>query len=194
MVMKRLLSALAVLGLLVGSAHAGLLGTEMTANLTFGADPNNYFDPENGRVPGGYLNSNSIGTLVTVSNPEIEYGYSDGSNTITVNFTDTEIEISTTITNASLPSAGTYAMQFDNGANEFEYASGSVASFFINSLTPGSLGVMFTGVPIGIFIPPGGLVFTFREAVSDPSAVPEPATLALLGVGLAGIGFSRRKQ
>ena len=136
--MKRLLSALAVLGLFVGSAHAGLLGTEMTADLTFGADPNNYFDPENGRVPPGYLNTNSIGTLVTVSNPEIEYGFSDGSNTITVNFTDTEIQISTTITNASLPSAGTYAMQFDNAANEFEYASGSVGFFFINALTPGS--------------------------------------------------------
>ena len=192
--MKRILSALAVLGLLVGSAHAGLLGTDMTADLTFGADPNNYFDPENGRVPSGYLNTNSIGTLVTVSNPAIEYGFSDGSNTITVNFTDTEIEISTTITNLSLPSAGAYAMQFHSAANEFEYASGSAVFFSINLVTPGTLGVTFTGLPIGSFIPVGGFLVTLRETVSDPSPVPEPATLALFGAGLAGIGFSRRKQ
>jgi hypothetical protein len=166
----------------------------MTADLTFGADPNNYFDPENGRVPVGYLNTNSIGTLVTVSNPAIEYGFSDGSNTITVNFTDTEMEISTTITNASLPSAGTYAIHFQNAANEFEYASGSVGSFFINAVTPGAIGVTFTGIPIGAFIPVGGLTITLHETVSDPTPVPEPVTLALFGVGLAGIGFSRRKH
>ena len=63
---------------------AGVTGTSVTGNLFFGSLPNNYFDPNNGFVPSGYLNT--AGTTVSIASPAVEFGFNDGLNFDTANF------------------------------------------------------------------------------------------------------------
>ena len=68
---------------------SSLLGTQVTGALYFTGYAPNFFDPANGRVPAGYLNA--AGPTVTISSNAVEFGYSDGTATITADFSDMEL-------------------------------------------------------------------------------------------------------
>jgi hypothetical protein len=40
----------------------------------------------------------------------------------------------------------------------------------------------------------GGIVATEEDHITVAGAVPEPFTLAMFGLGLAGLGFARRRR
>jgi len=191
--MKRLLSALAVLGLFVGAAHAGLLGTQMTGSLSFCAGCVNSFDPVNGFVPDEDLNS--AGTTVTVSASATEFGFNNAITSVTANFTDTDITIDVVPLQGGMAPAFqmifTSSDEFDSG---YLTGVGQFFSFTLGALNglgnPTTITANFTGGTLPI----GTQMFTITETVAEPSPIPEPATLALLGIGLASVGFSRRKQ
>ena len=113
--------------------------------------------------------------------------------------------ISTTAT--GLSAGALYELTFDidqiliNPGTTITVMAGAASGSFLNA-TPGvyhtySLDFVATGptAPISFAGPATGAIDAgvFVDNVRI-AAVPEPATLVLLGFGLAGLGFSRRKQ
>src|ERR1700733_10235654 len=94
--------SVAILAFSSGKIWADGIGLTVSGILTFytpGETPLqptgiNYLDSSNGAVPGGYGNSTTNGTAVIGSG--IEFGVSNGSDLVTVDYTGTTVTITDT--------------------------------------------------------------------------------------------------
>jgi Flp pilus assembly protein TadG len=184
-----LILAGALSGLVTPLFADGILGTSVTGGLYFGVFAANYYDPANTLIPDGYLNQ--AGPTVTVSDSAVEFGYYDGVNLITADFSDFGLTIADNVNGGDIGWTQTFQDDSFNGASVTtltdNFTPGSTTAGISGNLLTVTWGGTSSTTPQNL-----SATFSFSGLAPPPPPVSESGTLALLGCGLLCFCFSGR--
>ena len=186
----KLAAALVALAISGVANAAGLTGVQVDGTMNIWGGSTNFFDPGIGYVPSGYGNSTSPSGVTIGSGTE--FGFADGANTDTANFTDTQLFLSYVSSGGSAPIAFSFTSLTPGAFAGISLVSSDFTVPLFYSLVGDTITVGWDE----IFYTQGqqtfSAVFDIKPGVGG--AVPEPGTWAMMLLGFGAMGLALRRN